>query len=207
MNTTVRLSLAMLTLGTMATAAATLAGCASQNEKITRVGPKDNVDVNSRFNAEDARILAETLINDALSKPWIDRFTAANGNQLPKMVLGNVKNKTSDFSIDSNMVTGQVQQELLNSGKVRVFAAKDIRNDLRAERFDTEFADPATVKKAASEIKADFMLLGELRENVQVSGDGRSKFVVYQLYLEMTDMATTEKVWIKTADSRKFSAR
>ena len=190
-----------------------LTGCASENERITRVDPmKGGIDVNSRYNATDAHQMAEVLINDALSKPWIENARAANAGAgvnpaTPKMVLGTIKNKTTDYTIDMAMVTNQVQEELINSGRVRVFAAKDIRNELRAERFDTEFADPATVSKAASEIKAQFMLLGELLENVQVSGDGRTKDVYYELRLEMTDMATTEKLWIKTARSRKISER
>ena len=188
-------------------------GCASQNETITRVDPmKGGVDVNSRYNATDAHQMAEYLVNDVLSKPWIENARAANAAggvnpPTPRMVLGNIKNKTTDYTIDMAMVTNQVQEELVNSGRVRVFAAKDIRTELRAERFDTEFADPSTVSKAASEIKAQFMLLGELLENVQVSGDGRTKDVYYELRLEMTDMATTEKVWIRTARSRKISTR
>jgi penicillin-binding protein activator len=188
-------------------------GCSSANERITRVDPiKGGVDVNSRYNATDAQTMAESLINDMLSKPWIENARAANAGAgvnppTPKMVLGTVKNKTTDYTIDMAMVTNQVQEELVNSGRVRVFAAKDIREELRAERFDTEFADPATVSKAASEIKAQFMLLGELLENIQVSGDGRTKDVYYELRLEMTDMATTEKLWIKTARSRKISER
>jgi uncharacterized protein (TIGR02722 family) len=197
----------------IAITAASLAACSSQNERITRVDPmKGGIDVNSRYNATDAQQMAEVLINDVLTKPWIENARAANAGAgvnppTPKMVLGTIKNKTTDYTIDMAMVTNQVQEELINSGRVRVFAAKDIRNELRAERFDTEFADPSTVSKAASEIKAQFMLLGELLENVQVSGDGRTKDVYYELRLEMTDMATTEKLWIKTARSRKISER
>lgn len=188
-------------------------GCASKNERITRVDPiKGGVDVNSRYNATDAHQMAEYLINDVLSKPWIDAARVANQNSgqadpRARVVLGNIRNKTTDYTIDMAMVTNQVQEELVNSGRARVFAAKDIRTELRAERFDTEFADPSTVSKAASEIKAQFMVLGELLENVQVSGDGRTKDVYYELRLEMTDMATTEKVWIRTARSRKISER
>ena len=190
-----------------------VSGCASENERITRVDPmKGGIDVNSRYNATDAHQMAEQLINDLLSKPWIENARAANAGAgvnppTPKIVLGTVRNKTLDFNTDMAMVTNQVQEELINSGRVRVFAAKEIRQELRAERFDTEFADPSTVSKAASVIKAQFMLLGELIENVQVSGDGRTKDVYYELRLEMTDMATTEKLWIKTARSRKISER
>jgi len=201
---------AFLVAGTFA---GSLAGCASPNERITRVDPmKGGIDVNSRYNATDAHQMAEYLINDLLSKPWIDAARVANqgkGESDPRarVVLGNIKNKTTDYTIDMAMVTNQVQEELVNSGRTRVFAAKDIREQLRAERFDTEFADPATVSKAASEVKAQFMVLGDLLENVQVSGDGRTKDVYYELRLEMTDMATTEKVWIRTARSRKISER
>lgn len=198
---------------TLIAGAALLPACSSQNETITRVDPmKGGIDVNSRFNATDAHQMAEYLINDVLSKPWIANAAAANsaaGQQDPRplVVLGSVKNATQDYSVDMEMVTNQLQEELVNSGRVRVVAAKDIREELRAERFDTEFADPATVLKKANEKKAKFMILGRLLENVQVSGDGKTKDVYFELRLEMTDIETTEKVWIRTARSRKISER
>jgi PBP1b-binding outer membrane lipoprotein LpoB len=182
-------------------------GCASRNETITRVGPNEVIDINSQFNQNDARELARQSCDDLLAKPWIDRWLREHGGQTPKIVLGMVKNKTSDYTIDTAMATDAIQRELLNSGRVRVFAAREIREQLRSERFDTEFADPATVKAAASEIKADFMLLGDLRERTQVSGDGRSKVVYFEMGLEMTDMATTEKYFINIAKVQKTSAR
>ncbi len=185
-----------------------LAGCGGgANEHITRVNSDEVIDINSGFNQNDARFLARQQISDAMGRAWITNWQAANGGANPKIVLGNVKNETGDYTINPAMMTDEVQREMLNSGRVRVFAAKDIRQQLRAERFDTEFAEPATVKKAASEIKADFMLLGALRERVQVSGDGRSKVVFYELQLEMTDMATTEKVWFGRGEVQKTSQR
>ncbi len=200
---------AVLAAGALGAVVALMAatGCASQNETITRVPADAVIDVSSPFNQNDARLLANQLIADCLSKPWIDAWLRENGGQAPKMVLGTVKNKTTDYTIDVGMVTDEVQRELLNSGRVRVFAARDIREQLRAERFDTEFADPATVKKAASEIKADFMMLGELRERIQVSGDGRTKVPYYELQLELTDMATTERRWFDKAEVQKVARR
>jgi uncharacterized protein (TIGR02722 family) len=196
-----------LGLAAVSAAAVLVGGCADGNERITRVADDAIVDVSYRYNDTDARKQAAELMNDALSKPWIENWRAGNAGALPKVVLGNVKNKTSDFNISSEMVTDQVQRELVNSGRVRVFAARDIRNELRAERFDTEFADPATVKKAASEIKADFMIVGNLSEAKAQSNDGRSVVVNYIMTLEITDMATTEKVWIGRAESKKVSQR
>lgn len=200
---------------TLVAGAMLMPACSSQNETITRVNPiGGGTDVNSRFNATDAHQMAEYLINDVLNdkRGWIPNAAAQNAaagqsDPRPLVILGNVKNDTDDSTINMEMVTNQVQEELLNSGRVRVFAARDAREELRAERFDTEFADPATVLKKANEKKARFMIMGKLLNSTQVSGDGRTKDVYYELRLEMTDIETTEKVWIRTARSRKLSER
>lgn len=198
----------MTAAGVVVVMAAGLTGCGGgANERITRVNSDEVIDISSGFNQNDARFLARQQISDVMGRPWITNWQTANGGAQPKMVLGSVKNETGDYTINPAMMTDEIQRELLNSGRVRVFAAKEIRKELRAERFDTEFADPKTVKAAASEIKADFMLLGALRERTQVSGDGRSKVVFFELQLELTDMATTEKVWIGRGEVQKTSQR
>lgn len=203
----------ILIAGLMTAGTLIAGGCASQNETVTRVDPeRGGVDVNSQFNARDAQQMAAELIGDMLSKPWIPNATAKNAaagaqDPRPMVILGTVKNETKRFEINMGMVTDQVQEELLNSGKARVFAARDLRQELRTERFDTEFADPASVLKKANEKKAQFMIMGVLLDDQQVSGDGRTKDLYFQLKLEMTDIETTEKVWIRSARVRKVSTR
>jgi penicillin-binding protein activator len=125
-----------------------LSGCASPNWDIERRDPATVTDYDYRFDEDDARQVAQTMIADCLSRPWIDIWMAQNAGQRPLIVLGNVRNDTQDY-INSELFTDPIQKELLNSGRVRVKAEKDLRQDLRDERLDTKFNDPATVKAIA----------------------------------------------------------
>jgi PBP1b-binding outer membrane lipoprotein LpoB len=116
---------------------ATLAGgCSDQNWNVKRVDPTASTDVDYRFNDEDARQVLAAMTADALSRPWIDNWRREHGGKDPIVYLGNVKNNTQEY-INTQLYTTNIQRELLNSGKVRVKAEKDARQELRDERLDT----------------------------------------------------------------------
>jgi penicillin-binding protein activator len=189
------------------TAVATLAGCAgNQNWRVQRVDPATTVDVNYRFNDQDAREVFQSMVADALSRPWVDTWMRENGGQRPIIFLGNVRNETQDY-INTGLFTTQVQEELLNSGRVRVKAERDARAELRDERLDTRYNDPATIKAVAKELNADFALIGRIMDNKQRSGDGRTVVNYYQANMELINVETAEKVWINTSEIKKVARR
>ena len=194
-----RLSAALL-------ATALLAGCGgSGNWQISREDPESVADLDYRFDEDDARQIAAGLVADALSKPWLDEWFGAHEGR-PLIVLGNVKNDTEDY-INTDLFTDPIQEGLLNSGRVRAKAQRDLRAELREERFDTEFNDPATVKAAAIEVNADFMLLGRVKGQKERSKDGKKLISYYQVTLELISIETAEKVWMDTQDIEKRAKR
>lgn len=201
MNTTLR------TLGMIAAATtlAGLTGCQDQNWRVQRTDPATPTDIDYRFNDEDARQIMAAMTADALSRPWLDRFRSQTGRD-PIIFLGTIKNNTQDY-INTALYTNNVQRELLNSGKVRVKAEREARQELRDERLDTKFNDPDTIKAVAKELNADFALVGSVEDNKQRTADGRTVVNFYQAKMELINVETAEVVWIQTKELKKIARR
>ena len=194
----------MLVLGAFVSTL-TLTGC-SPNWKVKRIDPAETVDLDYRFDDEDARQVAHGMIEDALSKPWLVEHMAVNDKR-PLVVVGTVKNATGDY-INADLFTDVIQEELLNSGKVRFIAERDLRAELRQERLEElEFRDPATIKQAAMEKGADYMMLGRIKDVKERSIDSKQVVNFYQVTLEMIDIETNEKVWIESREIKKTAKR
>ncbi|RNC81145.1 MAG: penicillin-binding protein activator LpoB [Phycisphaera sp.] len=194
----------MLVLGAFVSTL-TFTGC-SPNWKVKRIDPAETVDLDYRFDDEDARQVAHGMIEDALSKPWLVEHMAVNDKR-PLVVVGTVKNATGDY-IDSDLFTDVIQEELLNSGKVRFIAERDLRAELRQERLEElEFRDPVTIKQAAMEKGADYMMLGRIKDVKERSIDSKQVVNFYQVTLEMIDIETNEKVWIESREIKKTAKR
>jgi uncharacterized protein (TIGR02722 family) len=195
------------TAATMAAiAAVALAGCENQNWRVHRVDPQTQTDVDYRFNDNDAQEALAWLSADCLSRPWVDNFMRENGGRQPIIFLGNIRNNTQDY-INTQLYTTNFQRELLNSGRVRVKAERDLRPELRDERLDTKYNDPATLKAVAKELNADFALVGAVNDNKQRSNDGRTVVNFYQFDMQLVNVETAEKVWIQTKAVKKVATR
>jgi penicillin-binding protein activator len=181
---------------------ALLAGCQGGGG-VTRVDPETVTDVNSRFNDTDARQIFQALSEDCLSRPWIDNWMKGNNGDYPIVFLGNVRNDTEEY-IETDLFTNQIQQVLLNSGRIRIKSERDLRAELREERLDTEFNDPATLKARAKELNADFALVGQVLQSRQESPNGRRRVNFYQARMELINVETAEVVWLKTQEIKKI---
>ncbi len=179
-----------------------LAGCQGGNWRIDRRDPQTVTDYDYRFDEDDAREVARALTADVLSRPWIPQYEGAHPGQRPLIVLGNVRNNTEDY-INSEIFTDPLQAELLNSGRVRVKAERDLREELRDERLDTKFNDPETVKAVAKEVNADYMLVGTIKDQKERTNDGKRLISYYQVTMELIDIERAEKVWIGNHDIEK----
>lgn len=181
--------------------------CSSPNWKVKRIDPEKTVDLDYRFDDEDARQVSRGMIADALSKPWLNEHLARNEDKRPLIVVGSVKNETEDY-INPDLFTDVIQEELLNSGRVRFIAERDLRAELRQERLEElEFRDPATIKQAAMEKGADYMMLGRIKDVKERSVDTRQVVNFYQVTLELIDIETNEKVWIESREIKKTARR
>ena len=179
-----------------------LAGCASL--KVDRVDVDKTVDLSGRWNDTDSRLVSEEMINDVLSRPWIDRFRAGRRNN-PVVIVGSVRNR-SDEHINTRTFVKDLERALINSGEVEFVAGSVERQEIREERKDqAAHASEATAKDEGEEFGADFMLQGAINT---ISDRIEGKEVkYYQINLELIDIQSHRKVWIGEKKIKKLVKR
>ena len=176
-----------------------LTGCATTS--VSRTSADEVIDLSGRWNDTDARLTAEVLINDVLSRPWLINFVEEESAK-PVVIIGSVRNKSSEH-IDLLPLTKNLQMELINSGKVKFVADAKAREEVRAEREDQQSnASEDTATKLADETGADFMLQGVLTTIVDAV-DGK-RVVLYQTNMELVDLRSNEIVWLGEHQIKKL---
>jgi len=175
------------------------AGCSSKRQ-VTRLDPETQTDLSGGWNDTDARLVAEEMVSDCLSRPWLTNFVAATGGK-PVVTVGRIRNNSSEH-IDMETYSTDFERELINSGQVRFVANKFQRDDVRDERMDQgEWASPETKKKLRDELGADFILLGAVK-SITDQAEGKA-VIFYQTDLELINIETNEKVWIGSKEIKK----
>ncbi|MHC4208661.1 MAG: penicillin-binding protein activator LpoB [Planctomycetota bacterium] len=191
------------TIVLLVTLAAGAGGCAT-HRVVERADPRAVLDYQARFDEDDAREVSAHLVVDALHRPWLDEWQAAHGAR-PVVIVGDVANDTSDY-IETRLITKALERELLNSGRVALVAAAGERDQLRAERRQSQdWSRPHTLKRMAYELGADMMLIGWIGENVEVSRSRARAIHYYQVSLELVDVESNEKTWIGAHEIEKRS--
>ena len=177
------------------------AGCATQ---VKRVEADRMVDLSGRWNDTDSRMVAEEMIQDSLSRPWMVEFQRATGKR-PVVVVGLVQNKTHELIAVDTFIK-DIEREFINSGKVRVIQAGQLRDELRSERAgQQENASPETVKRWGQELGADFILQGVVNSIVDQSRN--QKLVFFQVDLGLANVESTEQVWLGSKEIKKLISR
>ncbi|MCD6376956.1 MAG: penicillin-binding protein activator LpoB [Caldisericaceae bacterium] len=175
--------------------------CSGPTRIVKRVQVDEAIDISGHWNDTDARMTAESMVQDVLSRPWLQNFIEQNGRQ-PVVIVGYIRNRTSEH-IETDMFIKHIERELLNSGQVQFVASDKERQALRRERLDQQsFASPETAKELANELGADFMLQGVIT-SVTDSFEGR-RVVKYQVNLELIDIEKNTKVWIGQKEIKKY---
>ncbi len=174
-------------------------GCGGSRQ-VTRLDPQGQTDLSGKWNETDARLVAEEMIGDCLSRPWLPNFAAEAGHK-PVVTVGTIRNKTNEH-IDTEIFTNDFERELINAGSVRFVGSRDQRYDVREERQDqAEFASEETRKRLRDELGADFILLGSVKTIADAIEGVQTTF--YQTDLELINVETNEKVWIGTKKIKK----
>jgi uncharacterized protein (TIGR02722 family) len=175
--------------------------CASVN----RVDPNTVTDLSGYWNDTDSRLVAEQMITDCASRPWLGEFKGAHGGAKPVVIIGTVKNRSSEH-ISVTTFTKDLERELINNGSVKFVASKSERDDVRDEREDQQANSSAeTMKRMRNETGADFMIIGNIDQTNDSSGGTSAK--VYQVNLELVNMESNEKAWIGTKEIKKIVKR
>ncbi len=195
MNTPRLLAAACLCAGAMA-----FAGCSS-GKTVQRVDADQQIDLSGDWNDTDSRLVAEEMIKDVLSRPWVSDFKAET-KRTPTVIVGTVKNRSSEH-IPTIPFTKNLERELINSGRVEFVANKEERTEVREERADQqENASPETMKKFQKETGADFLLRGDITTIVDQEGGDKVKY--YQVNLELVNIETNKKAWVGEKKIKKF---
>lgn len=172
------------------------------SRKVTRLDPNTQTDISGRWNDTDSRQVAETMIGDVLSRPWLSRFSQANNGKVPVVIVGDVTNKTHEH-IASETFIKDVERAFINSGKVRVVENAMFREKIREElASQQDFATEETKKRFARELGADFIMFGTI--NSIVDEYKKEKTISYKVNLELADLESTEKVWIGDKEIKKY---
>ena len=168
-----------------------LAGCA-QETRITRVDSGIVTDLSGRWNDTDSRIVAESMVKEALEYPWLNSFSSSKRRQ-PVVVVGTIQNSSHEH-INVNTFISDLERELTNSQKVTFVAGKGERDELRTERKEQAmYAREDTQKAPGKEMGADYMMKGMIA-TILDEVDG-VKAVFYQVDLQMVDLENNAKVW------------
>lgn len=183
----------------------TITGC-GPSQQVSRVAADTQTDLSGRWNDTDARLVAEEMINDAVSKPWLTQFNQ-NSNEPPVTIVGRVRNETMEH-IDTEVITKEMERAFVNTGLVQVVANSNEREQLRDERQDQQsFASYESTSALAEELGADFMLIGNISSILDESLSGRDAAIFYTVNLELVEVETNRKVWIGNKKIKKIIER
>ena len=168
-----------------------LAGCGAET-RVTRVDAGVVTDLSGRWNDTDSRMVAESMVKEALEYPWLNNFSDSKRRQ-PVVVVGTVMNNSHEHINVQTFVT-DLERELTNSQKVTFVAGKTERDEVRTERKEQAmYAREDTQKAPGKEIGADYMMKGTIA-TILDEADG-TKAMFYQVDLQMVDLESNAKVW------------
>jgi len=179
------------------------AGCAG-GKQVTRVDTNTTIDLSGNWNDTDSRQTAEAMIQDSLGKNWYTDYMQQAGDK-PTVIVGIIRNKSSEH-IAVNTFVGDIERAYVNSGRIRVVATAEEREQLRDERADQgKYASDDTIAKFGREHGADYMLIGTI--SIIVDREEGNEVRFYQTDLSLVDIETNEKVWIGQHQIKKFVGR
>lgn len=172
--------------------------------RVSRVATDTTTDLSGRWNDTDSRLVAQEMVGEALSRPWLERIVAQRGKN-PTVIVGTVVNRSHEH-ISVQTFIKDLERELTNSGRVIFVASKSEREEVREERREQqEFSSEETTKGLAKEIGADYMLKGTI--NTILDEAKGTKAILYQVDLEMIDIENNTKVWFGQKKIKKIIER
>jgi uncharacterized protein (TIGR02722 family) len=181
---------------------ASLAACSGT--VVSREDVDSTIDLSGYWNDTDSRLVAQEMIQDALTHSWADDFRVRNG-RVPAVIVGTVRNDSHEHLNTATFVK-DLERAWVDSDRVRVVAAGPQREQLRDEREDqARNASLETAKNMGRELGADFMLQGQIN-SILDSADGQT-VRYYQVELELIDIETNEKAWIGQKKLKKLVKR
>ena len=172
-------------------------------KKISRIDVNEETNVSGRWNDTDSKLVAQEMIKDVLSRPWLSQFNKKSSRK-PRVIIQKVLNKSHEH-IQTQTFIQDLERELLNSGLISFVAGKLERKQLREERKEQIKNSGPSGRKFIAEKNPDFILQGTISSIIdQKKGE---KVVFYQTNLKLININTNEKVWIGQKKIKKIISR
>ncbi len=169
-----------------------VAGVAACKPIVKREDVSSVKDLSGKWNDVDSRKVSQEMIQDVLSRPWLNKFTAKKG-QMPTVIVGKVRNLSHEH-INTRTFIADIQRALINSGEVSFVASSEQRTEIRGERKDQDLhASEETRKAMGNEAGADFMLKGSINTIIDAIEGEQIRF--YQVDLTLIDLSSNRMVW------------
>jgi uncharacterized protein (TIGR02722 family) len=182
-----------------------LGSCLS-TPNVSRVDAYTQVDLTGRWNDTDVRMVCESLLNDCLSSPAVNRFieqyASQNGGRQPSAIVGVFRNASSE-RINTSIISRNMETAIVNSGKLAFVAGGDARQELRHERQDqqTGYTSDDTAAALGHETGAILMLTGSVNSIVEQSGNTTVR--AYFVDAQLTNIESNQRIWMGTNNEIK----
>lgn len=168
---------------------------------VKRISTDEVTDLSGRWNDTDSKLVAEKMISDMLSRPWLTDFTEEKGRK-PVVIVGTIRNMSTEH-INVDVFIKDIERELINSGQVKFVASREEREEIREERLDQQmYSSTETAKRLAQEVGADYFLIGSVK-SVEDWFEGK-KAILYSVDLELIDVEKNLKAWIGNKKIKKI---
>ena len=179
-------------------------GCGKSVE-VARVDSGKEIVLTDKWNDEDSRLVAEEMINDMLSYPWISQFNQRFPGKEPLVTVQRVRNKSHEH-IAVDTFVNDIKRAVIRSGKAGFIATLEERQDTRAELADQDMnASADTRMEMGEEDGANFALSGTINSIVdQLDGQ---RVTYYQVDLKLINLQTAREVWNGSKKIKKFMER
>jgi len=187
------------------------ASCSNKN--VSRIEPDTVTDLSGQWNDTDSRLVANALIEQSLTDPWLERYSNANGGDPPTVIVGSFRNRSSEHIPVSTFVN-DLESAYINSGAVTVVAGDAERDQIRDERDDQQQnARSDTRAGLGQELGANYVLQGELHsmedeeETTRFGATRKEKIVFYQVDARLVDLESNAVVWAGQHKIKKYIER
>lgn len=180
-----------------------IVGCSGVN--VSRVDAGQEVALTDQWNDEDSRLVADEMVKDMFTYPWLQRFKQEFPDKEPTIVIQRIQNKSHEhISVDT--FVNDFKRAVMRSGDAEFIVSGDERARLREELKQQDmYASEATRMDMGEEMGANFALSGTI--NSMVDQLDRKRVTFYQIDLKLINLQTTREVWNGQKKIKKFTER
>jgi len=186
---------------TMLLLIAIISGCGGT--KVVRVDASEEHAINDRWNSKDSQLVAEEMISDMLSFPWLKRFNRENPGKRAVILIGRIKNKSHEH-IPVDMFINDIKKAVIRSDLADFVVGGSERQDLRDEKMDQDLHAKEAVE-AGQEDASSFMLSGSINSIAHKSGN--KSVTSYQIDLKLANTKTNREAWVGQKKIQKVAEK